>query len=151
MERETMSKIDLQQRLDKIFANLLPTDPTSKDRSIYSSGNQKFVFVFFDNGIDPDPSFSGIVKGAIGLDKTNLVLRIYQNDNPARITVLRENIKSIAFEFMMNSPLGISTIPIWDKSINFPPMHVKLTLNGEEDYVFWVNRECEAIALKEKK
>lgn len=150
MEQETMSKIDLQQCLDKIFANLLPAEPTSNQRSIYSSGNQKSVFVFFDNGIDPNPLFSGIVKGSIGVDKTNLVLRLYQDNEPVRITVLRENIQSIAFEFMMNSPLGIATIPIWNKTINFPPMHVKMTLNSEEEYVFWVNRECEAIALKEK-
>ena len=68
MEREVMSKVEVQQRLDKIFANIRVIDPTSKDRSIYSSGNQKSVFVFFDNGIDPDPSFSGIVKGSVGLD-----------------------------------------------------------------------------------
>lgn len=150
MEREVMSKVEVQQRLDKIFANIRVIDPTSKDRSIYSSGNQKSVFVFFDNGIDPDPSFSGIVKGSVGLDNETFVLKLYQDNKPVRTSILREHVKKIAFEFMTPSSIGVSTIPIWDKTINFMPIYLKITLNSEEEYIFWVNRGCEAIALKGK-
>lgn len=150
MEREVMSKVEVQQRLDKIFANIRVIDPTSKDRSIYSSGNQKSIFVFFDNGIDPDPSFSGIVKGSVGLDNETFVLKLYQDNKPVRTSILREHVKKIAFEFMTPSSIGVSTIPIWDKTINFMPIYLKITLNSEEEYIFWVNRGCEAIAIKGK-
>lgn len=151
LEREMMSKIETQQRLDKIFANVTPIDPTSKNRPVYSSESRRSVFVFFDNGIDPDPTYSGIVKGSIGLDGTDLVLRLYENDKaekPSRVTKLRDNIKSIQFEFILSSPSGLATIPIWDKAINFSPLYMKMVLNQNEEYVFWVNHEPEAIALK---
>lgn len=154
IERETMSTIEIQQRLDKVFANVIPMDHTSKNRSIYSSEDRKSVFVFFDNGIDPDPTYSGVVKGSVGLDGTDLVLKLYENDKDekhSRLTKLRENIKSIQFEFLLSCPSGLATIPIWDKTINFSPLYIKMILNQNEEYVFWVNHEPEAIALKEKK
>lgn len=154
MESETMTKIEIQQRLDKIFANILHTDPASKDRSIYSSEDKKSIIVFFDNGIDPNPIFSGIVKGSIGLEKTSFVLQLYKDfsaKDPSRTTILKEDVKSIDFEFMMSSPIGVSTVPIWDKATNFSPRYIKINLNGEEEYVFWVNNTCEPITLKGKK
>lgn len=154
IERETMSTIEIQQRLDKVFANVIPMDSTSKSRSIYSSEDRKSVFVFFDNGIDPDPIYSGVVKGSVGLDGTDLVLGIYENDKeekPSRLTKLRDNVKSIQFEFLFSCPSGFATIPIWDKAINFSPLYIKMILNQNEEYVFWMNHEPEAIALKEKK
>jgi hypothetical protein len=148
MQQETLSKMDLQQRLDKIFSNISPPDPISNHRSMYSSDSHESLFVFFDNGIDPDPIFSGIVQGLINLDKTNLVLHYYVDDEPARTMILKENVQSLAFEFMMQTSDGISTLATWDKKINFSPLYVKMILNKEEEYVFWVNRECEPTPLK---
>jgi hypothetical protein len=150
IQQETMSKMDLQQRLDKIFSNISPTDPILNHRSMYSSDNQESLFVFFDNGIDPDPAFSGIVQGLISLDETKLLLHYYIDDKPARTMILKENIQSLAFEFMMQTSDGISTLATWDKKINFSPLYVKMILNKEEEYVFWVNRECEPTPLKGK-
>ncbi|MCB1116176.1 MAG: hypothetical protein KDK71_06870 [Chlamydiia bacterium] len=153
LERETMSKIEIQQRLDKIFANVVPIDPTSKNRPLYSSESRRSVFFYFDNGIDPDPTYSGIIKGSIGLDGTDFVLRLYEDDKadkPSRLTKLRDNIKSIQFEFLLSSPSGLATIPIWDKAINFAPLYVKMILNQDEEYVFWVNHEPEPFLLKGK-
>lgn len=153
IEQEILPKVEVQQKLNAIFANIAPLDPSLKKCSLYSSGSENSLFVYFDNGIDPDLNFCGTIKGSIGLDRGNFVLHLYEegDEKPKRTTLLRKNVKSIGFEFMLHGVNTINTVSKWEKISPTLPRFVKITLNDNESYVFWVNRECEPVLLPGKK
>ncbi len=159
MEKTVMARVEMQQRLDRIFANIIPMDPRETKRTLYTSGgNRKTLYITFDNGIDPDPEFCDQVKGSLSLERRNFVLKLNIGEPNERTSILRENVDDISLEFLTNATNGIGTFPFWDKAINFSPSYIKITLridktnlDKDEEYVFWVNRPSEGIPLRGEK
>lgn len=105
------------------------------------------LIIQFDNGIDPDPAFSGSVLGRIYLDeKNNLSLVIWPLSKEIktwRSEILFPKVKKFSFEFLgpNTAPEKNETLrPItpnlawrnhWPKSINTPPTIVRFTLHEE--------------------
>ena len=63
------------------------------------------LIVQFDNGIDPDPAFSGALLGRIYLDsKSNLTLAIWpltqEKEKPWMTEVLLPKVKDFSFQFL---------------------------------------------------
>ena len=148
VEKLVMARIEMQQRLDRIFANIIPSDPQSDKKQIYTS--EKNLCFSFDNGIDPNPLFCDEVKGTLSIEKGNFVLTLLEGESSTRKIIVRENVSAVSFEFLTNNTLGVETLPNWDKKRNDSPSYIKITLTGDEEYVFWVNRPIEGIPLRGK-
>ncbi len=94
----------MQVRLHNLFSHLIPSDFISKDitsSSFYTfieDGNNTLKLrIFFDNGIDPDPAFSGIIQGDIFLEDSQLILKSFPIDKKSsahRKEVLLSNVSS---------------------------------------------------------
>ncbi|QVL57664.1 MAG: type II secretion system protein [Simkaniaceae bacterium] len=152
MERVVMTHVELQQSLDRIFANLIPISPQNTKRTLYSSEDTSpKLCISFDNGIDPDPLFCDEVEGTLLIEKGNFILRLSDGKPYERTIILKEKVNDLSFEFLTNSIVGLESLSYWDKSINYPPSFVKITLNRNEDYVFWINQTTEGIPLRGRK
>lgn len=143
----------LQTRLQTIF--------TSNDRStfytkIFDKEKLPSLVLCFDNGIDPDPDFSGMSLAKIHLDsQDNLCLTTWPTEEkenlPWRTEILQKQIKSFDFEFLgQNSALeqGFKEkiIPInpnfawrgsWPKSMQKTPNMIRMNVyeQGRKDPV----------------
>ena len=149
MEKIVMARVEMQQRLDRIFANIIPVDPQNSKSSIYISGESKGkLFIIFDNGIDPDPLFCDKVEGSLAVENNNFVFTLLEGRPNARKSILRKNITKVSYEFLTNAKEGVEVTSRWDEKINYSPSYIKITLNKDEEYVFWVSRPSEGIPLR---
>lgn len=151
MKRVVMSHVETQQCLDRIFANIIPMGPQNRKTTLYSSESPlPKLFITYDNGIDPDPLFSGAVEGTLLIENGNFVLKLHEEQSYERTTIIRENVSDLSFEFLTTSAVGLESLPSWEKEINFSPSFIKITLNKDEEYVFWVNQISDGIPLRGK-
>lgn len=119
----------LQIRLQDIFLSL-----EQKNGSIYTKKIPKescsSLVVRFDNGIDPDPMFSGCVLGRIFLDKEkNLSLAVWPEKSdeakrPWRKEILLSNIDRFHVEFLCRNPTPL------------PPSEISRNVKSEKKYVW---------------
>lgn len=103
---EITNRSHLQTRLQSLFTSV---DQSSLNPYFYTKTFEKekilSLVTIFDNGIDPDPAFSGSIIGKIFLDsEKNLSLALWpssQEKNPPwRKEILLSNIDRFAFEFL---------------------------------------------------
>ncbi|HSX27121.1 MAG TPA: hypothetical protein VLE89_08980 [Chlamydiales bacterium] len=101
---EISSRQYLQMRLQSIFSNI---DRASFQAPLYTQlfpeEKNASLVATFDNGIDPDPIFSGTVLGRIYLDeKKQLVLATWpiDKDRSWRKEILLSNVSNYEFEFL---------------------------------------------------
>lgn len=96
----------LQTRLQSILTSI---DRGSPDPYFYTQQFEKektlSLFVIFDNGIDPEPAFSGSIMGRIYLDsKKTLSLDTWPltqgKNDPWRKEILLPHVKDFEFEFL---------------------------------------------------
>lgn len=141
----------LQTRLQSILSSV---SHHSLEASLYTDTfdkeKQPSLVAYFDNGIDPDPAFSGAVLGRLFLDEShNLSLAIWPLDkNKAHLwrnEILMSGIESYEFAF-----LGRNSAPeqkkkekiepingafawrsLWAKSESRVPSMIRLTLQEE--------------------
>lgn len=140
----------LQTRLQTIFTSL---DQGSLQSCFYTKTDKTFSLMLqFDQGIDPDPQFSGILLGQLFLDEeknlrfTTRPLDI-ENQTAWRSEILFPKIKDFEFEFLgPNTPPesgSRETIKLinpnlvwrseWPKKIGSIPSMIRLTLY-EKDF-----------------
>ena len=63
MEKIVMQRTEVQQCLDRIFASVVPASLPTADPPIYSiEEGGPALMITFDNGVEPDPLFSGILQ-----------------------------------------------------------------------------------------
>ena len=150
MEKEVMERVELQQTLDRLFANLsFPEDQGDKPPLYSMKGSHPILVLTFDNGVEPNPLFCGVLKGLLLVEKRALILKLHPGKDFERIQVLKNNIDSLLFEFLTWEHIGVKTTMEWDRQASFSPSFVKMTLNEKEAYVFWVNHNQEqAIPLR---
>ena len=89
------------------------------------------LFFTFDNGIDQDPPFSGLIRAELKIQNNDVVLEEKaMGHNLRRQFVLMKNVKSLSFSF-----LGEELSPSWDQ--DELPFMVKISVEKEnEDYHF---------------
>ena len=151
MEKTVMTHVEVQQFLDRVFSNHLPSDPKSSQKAFYTKdGPRAKLSVTFDNGIDPNPLFCGETEGILCIENNDLVFKLKEGEPFERTVVLKKEINNLSFEFLTNGDHGMETHSTWDENYNFSPSFVKITLNRNETYAFWINQSSEGIPLKTK-
>ena len=77
------------------------------------------------------------------------MFKLHPGKEYERVQLLKEKVDTLTFEFLNWEEIGIQTSAYWDKKRPFPPHFVKITLNQDEEYAFWINQAAkEAIALR---
>jgi len=101
LERQTV-----QVRLQDLLISLSPDSlrPTLYTKRFPEEEKESLV-ALFDNGIDPEPLFSGKVIGRIYLDKNHDLCLVYWPYNPMknrpwRKEILCSNIEDVSFQFL---------------------------------------------------
>lgn len=94
----------LQMRLTSLVTSIVPRSalPFSTGSSFYTSDG---LIAIFDNGIDPDPAFSGPIIGKVFIDSdSNLTLAMWplekMEKNFYRKEILLSNVQKIRFQFL---------------------------------------------------
>jgi hypothetical protein len=98
----------LQTRLSMLFTSIVPRSSMSPPcgSSFYTLNEKLPSFVaIFDNGIDPDPAFSGPILGKVFLDQdSNLSLALWpiekKETNLYRKEILLPNVQNMRFQFL---------------------------------------------------
>jgi len=107
MRSEITARQHLQTRLQAVMTGIHRESGTSPfyTQTVKDEGKESLIAIF-DNGIDPDPAFSGSVMGRIYLDEqSNLSLATWPLDpeekhRPWRKEILLSHVKEFEFEFM---------------------------------------------------
>ena len=102
----------LQNRLQLVLTSIVPPNGVEKKSSLYTKKFDKeesqSLIVLFDNGIDPDPAFSGPTVARIHLNPSDqLCLTIWPQDREkgvVREEILLQNVSSFAFRFLVRNP-----------------------------------------------
>ena len=149
MEKTVMAHVETQQFLDRVFANLISNDLQETKRTLYSLKDPRpKLYVTFDNGINPNSNFCEKIDGVLSVENEAFVFKLREGETSERTIILRENVNTVSFEFLTNGTTGMESFSTWDDTHNFSPSYIKITLNKDEDYVFWVNQSNEGIPLK---
>lgn len=133
-----MSKAYFQQRLNKIFSNI--------EHPIILT-NKNVLEIKYDNGIDPELPFCDHVKGSIYLKNENVILDT-QGEELHRIEILKRNVKTIKYHFLTIEKDEVVEKKTWNKEANAAPLYIKITLNKNESYAFWINTPPPGIPIK---
>jgi len=158
---EDLKKIVYKQnhlhiRLNNIFANLYAKE---FDENVFYTKFEKnkknlSLIINFDNGIDPDPNFSEIVKAEIFIDKKNdLILEIWPNDKKIKTTrkeLLFSNVNKLEYKFLSCSDLQMKKSVLeqitdsvfwydsWPKEKKSLPSVIYVKLNNNLDFAFFL-------------
>ncbi|MBX7066500.1 MAG: hypothetical protein K1X28_04660 [Parachlamydiales bacterium] len=143
----------LQTRLQTIFTSL---DHSAFYTKTFEKEKSLSLVLSFDNGIDPEPDFSGPILGRIFLDpEHNLCLASWpateEKTRPWRTEILQKNVSSFEFDFLGPNTApehGVKEkiLPIdanlawrshWPKSLGKAPAIIRLTIyeEGKKDPV----------------
>lgn len=147
-----LERQNIQMRLQDVFTSL----SIQKDSAIYTQlfprEEKLSLVVTFDNGIDPDPAFSGIVLGRIYLDnEKNLCLAIWPLDptknRPWRKEILASKVLDFSFQFQTeNKGKGAGTqmqalwCVDWDQTQKNIPSMIRLTLKQDQSTLLFAFR-----------
>lgn len=147
LRKETIAREHLQIRLLHLFTSIIPrsTLPDASGSSLYSLEEEHLgLAAVFDNGIDPDPLYSGTVRGELSLDQTNtLFISIFPLSESAkkgcRKEFLLQNVEKLEFQFLSKrSDSGsFEWIKTWPKNRWDTPSMVRVILKkGKEELAF---------------
>lgn len=123
----------LSLRLNQVFSGIQAGFHTEDER-----GNQALYFIF-DNGIDPEPNFSGPVKGKLFLEKEHLTLQI----EPVRKSK-REVFRK---ELLLGPIKGFSLTFLSNMEEKFPDPKAKKIGTAYQWRTFWPKEKSGAPSL----
>jgi hypothetical protein len=148
---------NFQVRLNNIFAQLYSKDLNeSAFYTEYEKNDKNLCFnISFDNGVDPDPNYSNIVKAKIYVDKTkDLILEIFSKDKKTKITrqeILFSKINSFECQFLSSADeLKMKTYEIekisdnlfwynfWPKERKSLPSAVLIKIDKNVNFAFFL-------------
>lgn len=156
LKKIVYTKSNLQIRLNNIFSQLYSKDMNQSPFYTELEKNKKnmTLFINFDNGVDPDPNYSDIIKAKIYLDdKNNLVLEMFSKDKKTKASrkeILYSNIKNIEYKFLSQSDLQIksymteeinesfSWYNFWPEDRKNLPSVIYLKINSNLDFAFFL-------------
>lgn len=153
MSLELSQRLQFQHRLQDICLALTfeaegglftKIDPDTKETRLYFT---------FDQGIDPDPLFSGKVQGELFLEKGQLCLQIQPDkaEGSVRQEVLIESVEHCVFSFLDEKG---ALFKDWEPSKELPPRECRIEIQkkGEKvPYVFFPPTHFAWIDYKEEK
>lgn len=115
------------QRLQHVFHNVEQEFEVKED-----SKNKVHIYTIFDNGVDPDPVFSKLVKGDLFLnDNEQLCLKISaMNKQVARNEILANGVKKCSFQFLSKQR---DWKTLWDVNEGIPKM-IRLTIVTDQNW-----------------
>ncbi len=149
-------KSNLQIRLNNIFAQLYSKDFNQIPFYTEVEKNEKnlSLCINFDNGVDPDPNFSDVVKAKIFIDKnSNLILEIWSKDKKTKITrkeILFTAVNNLEYKFLSSNDLQMKSYEIekitdtlywynfWPKERNTTPSVIYMKINKDLDFAFFL-------------
>ncbi|MDN3509332.1 MAG: hypothetical protein P0S93_04890, partial [Candidatus Neptunochlamydia sp.] len=81
MEKAIMTHVEVQQFLDRVFANHISSDPQSTKRTFYTKDDPRAkLSITFDNGIDRNPLFCGETEGILCIENSDLVFKLKEGE-----------------------------------------------------------------------
>lgn len=101
-----LERQNLQIRLQDLFTTISPgAEHPALYTQLFPKEKKISLVTLFDNGIDPDPLFSGIVIGRIYLDELNNLCLVYWPRDPFinrhwRKEILISDISDMSFQFL---------------------------------------------------
>lgn len=145
-----LERQNLQIRISDILTTLtFHCDSPSLYTQKFPKQDKDSLIAIFDNGVDPDPAFSGPVVGRIYLDENkNLCLAYWpfqttDQNRPWRKEVLLSNISDFSFSFLRASCDAQKSHTLWEncwpKENILAPSIVRLILkqnNGTLQFAF---------------
>jgi hypothetical protein len=100
----------LQNRLQSVLTSIVPDgEGSSLYTKAFKKNEDSSLVVFFDNGIDPDPQFSGPTLARIFIEQDCLCLALWPQDRdkmkkgPVRQEILLHNVSSFSFRFLVKN------------------------------------------------
>ncbi len=144
-QEEVHQNLHVHMRLHQIFSQLLPPSLSQSTPSpslytlLYPKETQKSLVCIFDNGLDPDPKFSGPVAGRIFLTKDqelHLILWPLEKDGSLptiwREEVLLVHVENFYFEFFSEEKKDAESIwswkEMWPQEKKELPLMIRLSL-----------------------
>ena len=135
----------MRVRLNQLFSALLP--PEGQSSTFHTEGGE--VMFVFDNGVDPEPIFSGAIRGKLYLDGSGQFVfeqsPLGEGNLPLRREILCSKVEQMEFQFFHVKRLYNDARGEWQtewpaKQHELPPM-VRLSLKKggkEEKFAFLV-------------
>ncbi len=140
LRKELYSRQHFQIRMSHVFTSITPRSnlPPSSGSSFYTLEDKTpSLIAIFDNGIDPDPSFSGAVQGKIQIDSDgNLALFLQplglEPPHLLRKEILLYNVQDLEFQFLAKQSSDNSSFAwkkAWPKTRWDIPSLIRMTAN----------------------
>lgn len=129
--------------------------------SFYLENNNDIssLVLYFDNGVDPDPCYSGPIQAEIFLENSCIMLKLtsIEKIKKNKIITLMQNVKSLTFDFLETSSLDSTKINWsnkWEKQKQKIPSMVKLNIeffNSQNvlSYVFFIPSSYDVITYRD--
>ena len=157
---KVIERAHLYTRLTQIFPGVPTAASELKKVGLYTTkvkGEKADSLVFFyDNGIDPDPKFSGIVLGRLSLIDQELSLLTWPLNEKKhfRKEILMNKVQDLSYQFFTSSEEGFFWTKKWLKeSSSLPPM-IKISLMQDEeplDFAFFLPVQMSKISYPSPK
>lgn len=137
-----LERQSLQIRFQDLLTTLAPHSGGPPLYTIpFSSKEPMSLIATFDNGIDPDPSFSGIVTARIYVDENKNLCLVYwpldyaQGNRSWRKEILLSNVTDFSFNFLKLDPKKNSVIwdSSWAKSNLQPPSLIRMSCKQNDE------------------
>lgn len=101
-----LARQQLQSRLQDLFLSITPAHFPPIYTKIFPNQKKASLILYFDNGIDPDPAFSGPILGRVYIDEeNNLALGLWplekeKKNRPWRKEILLSHVTDFSFQFL---------------------------------------------------
>lgn len=144
-------RIWVQERLIQVFSQIATEVEEDLGLAFYlgkeASAQSSVLNFYYDNGMDPDPHYSGVIKAMLFLNqKKELLLQL----SPSRKEVLMEGVKDLQVLFF--DPKEKVWGSDWENQEGGLPPMIKLTLTDATatDFVFFLPSALKKISYKKK-
>ena len=112
-QHDLIEREHFQVKIKNVFSKISSIDIDDQTITMYTpKENEKTLFVIFDNGIDPDPHFSGPILGKFFIKNENFYLQTYPIINNKiiydsfREEKILSSIFSIKYFFLMENEIS---------------------------------------------
>ena len=132
-KQAVFSRASLQMRLDQIFSRITPLEASD---FLFTEKDPIEIHCVFDNGIDPDPDFSGPVQAVLFVDKEkNYCLTISpleEESKKKRTEILKRRVDLVEYEFLPPQWIKKKTKleKEWPKEKKKLPSMIRMKMDG---------------------
>jgi hypothetical protein len=136
-KQKLLSEVTLNMRLKQTFSKI---NYLQKGFELYSDDSNNSIVFTFDNEVDPDPDFGGVVLGEILQEGNSIIMTITSliDSEKMRKETLMENVSDFSFSFFSSSQK--KWIANWDEKETWLPVMIKLRINAK-NYCYIFNQE----------